>query len=121
MIGEIFFGRMFGLLEKSQDHGDYIASLDACMPMLCISAVGPTYLRPLVTASSIVSPAVSKAIMALDSLRKTAIVATGIRNQRKGGERHDDMLGQLLDIADRKDSGANFGISEVTLEAYTAM
>jgi hypothetical protein len=121
VIGEIFFGRMFGFLNKREDHGDYIASLDACMPVLCISAIGPRYLRPLIMACSILIPAVSKAVKAIDGIYKAAIVATDKRSKVPSGERQNDMLGQLLDIANMKGNMKNFSNSEVTLEAHTAM
>jgi hypothetical protein len=41
VIGEIFLGSMFGSLKNSMDHNAYIASLDACVLVLCISAIGP--------------------------------------------------------------------------------
>jgi hypothetical protein len=73
VIGEIFFGNMFGFLRNNMDHNAYIASLDACMPVLCISAIGPTYLRPLITASSILVPAVFKAVRAIDGIRNKVV------------------------------------------------
>jgi hypothetical protein len=123
VIGEIFFGSMFGFLKNSMDHNAYIASLDACMPVLCISAIGPTYLRPLITASSILVPAVFKAVRAMDGIRKAAISATNnhIQDKEQGAAPQKDILFQLLHIVREKGEKANFGTSEATLEAYTAM
>jgi len=114
---------MFGFLENSMDHNAYIASLDACMPLLCISAVGPTYLRPLIMGSSILVPAVFKAVKAIDGIRKAAIAATNKRmlNMEQGYALQNDILLQLLNIVREKGEKANFGKLEATLEAYTAM
>lgn len=123
VIGEIFFGDMFGFLEKSEDHGAIIASLDALMPILCVSAIAPTYLRPLIMGSAIVVPAVLNAVKGLDGIRKAAITATRKRMQEnaEGVEHRNDMLQQLFNIVHDKGEKVNFTSDEVTLEAYVAM
>ncbi|KAL6706195.1 hypothetical protein ACN47E_005930 [Coniothyrium glycines] len=123
VIGEIFFGDMFGFLQNSEDHGAFIASLDALMPVLCISAIGPTYLRPLIMSSAIAIPAALRAVKAIDGIRKAAVVAAGKRlgDIEKGVARRNDMLQQLFDIVREKGEKVNFSSDEVTLEAYVAM
>lgn len=123
VIGEIFFGDMFGFLENSEDHGSFIASLDALMPVLCISAIGPTYLRPLIMGSAIVIPAAFKAVKAIDGIRKAAVAAAGKRmTEIENGVAHrSDMLQQLFDIVREKGEKVNFTSREATLEAYVAM
>jgi hypothetical protein len=114
---------MFVFLENSEDHGTYIASLDAAVPMLCISAIAPTYLRPIITTSSILYPAGLKAVRAIDSIRKVAIAATlnRIKDIDQGNAHQNDMLRQLLHIVREKEDKVNFTRSEATLEAHTAM
>lgn len=123
VIGEIFFGSMFGFLEKSEDHGAFIASLDALMPVLCIAAVAPTYLRPMVMGSAIVIPAAFRAIKAIDGIRKASVTAAGKRKEdlEKGVSDRQDMLRQLFDIVREKGEKVNFSSDEATLEAYVAM
>ncbi|KAF2851926.1 cytochrome P450 [Plenodomus tracheiphilus IPT5] len=123
VIGEIFFGDMFGFLEKGEDHGAFIASLDALMPVLCISAIGPTYLRPLIMGSAIAIPAAFKAVKAIDGIRKAAVIAAAKRMKENadGVEHRNDMLQQLFDIVQEKGEKVNFSSDEVTLEAYVAM
>ncbi len=35
VIGELYFGRMFGFMAYSHDHENYIHSLDTLMPLVC--------------------------------------------------------------------------------------
>lgn len=123
VIGEIFFGRMFGFMENSHDHGAFIASLDALMPVLCIAAVAPTYMRPLIMGSAIVVPAALKAVKAVDGIRKAAIEAVTQRQQEmKAGTVHrEDLLHQLFEIEREKGQKVNFTTNEVTLESWVAM
>jgi hypothetical protein len=123
VIGEIFFGNMFGFLEKSEDHGAFIASLDALMPVLCISAIAPWYVRPFVMGSAIVIPAAFRAVKAVDGIRAAAVEATGKRKKQITDEtvKRNDMLQQLFDIVAEKGEKVNFTDSEVTLEAWVAM
>ncbi|KAF2022781.1 cytochrome P450 pisatin demethylase-like protein [Setomelanomma holmii] len=66
---------------------------------------------------------VFKAVRAVDGIRKAAITATNkrIQDMKKGGASQKDILLQLLNIVREKGEKANFGTSEATLEAYTAM
>ena len=123
VIGEIFFGDMFGFLQNSEDHGAFIASLDALMPVLCISAIGPTYMRPLIMCSAIVIPAAFKAVKAIDGIRKAAVVASSKRMKEieDGAVPRTDMLQQLFDTVRDKGEKVNFSSREATLEAYVAM
>lgn len=114
---------MFGFLEKSEDHGAFIASLDALMPVLCISAIAPWYMRPFIMASAIVVPAALKAVKAVDGIRKAAVEAAGKRKKDidDGVAHRNDMLQQLFDIVREKGEKVNFTDKEATLEAWVAM
>lgn len=117
------FGDMFGFLEKSEDHGTFIASLDALMPFSCICAVAPTYLRPLILGSAIFIPAAFRAVKSIDGIRKAAVIATAkrLKENQDGVEHRNDMLQQLFDIVEQKGDEANFSVKEATLEAFVAM
>jgi hypothetical protein len=123
VVGEIFFGDMFGFLENSEDHGAYIASLDALMPVLCIAAIAPGYLRPLIMSSAIIIPAAFQAVKAIDGIRRAAVEATSrrLKSIEMSSARRNDMLQQLFDVVREKGEKVNFSTSEATLEAYVAM
>lgn len=123
MIGEVFFGKMFGFLEKSEDHGAFIASLDALMPVLCIAAIAPSYVRPIIMTSAIFIPAGLKAIKAMDAIRDAAVEAASTRKKsiEDGDPARHDMLQQLFEIVREKGEKVNFSDREATLEAHVAM
>lgn len=123
MIGEIFFGKMFGFLRNSEDHGAYIASLDALVPFLCVTAIAPRNLRPFISALMAVVPAAVAAAKSLDSIRTAALAAVGGRMKgiQDGIPQRGDMMSQLFDIVHEKGEKVNFSHREVTLESYSAM
>jgi hypothetical protein len=123
VIGEIFFGGMFGFLEHSKDHGDFIASLDAIMPVMTMAAIAPTYLRPFVMASFLFMPAAMKAGSSFKRFAKVADEASQKRVQEmEAGQVHrGDMLQQLLDITWEKGEKLNFGRRQVVMEGAVAM
>lgn len=123
MVGEIFFGDMFGFLQNNEDHGAFIASLDALMPVLCMAAIAPSYVRPIIMTSAIAIPAVLKAVKAIDGIRKAAVAAAvkRMKSIEAGAAVRNDMLQQLFDIVQEKGEKVNFSSREATLEAYVAM
>ncbi|OAL00128.1 cytochrome P450 [Phaeosphaeriaceae sp. SRC1lsM3a] len=123
VIGEIFFGKMFGFLHNSEDHGAYIASLDALVPLLCVIAIAPRHLRPFIGALMAIVPAAVAAAKSLDSIRTAALAAVGgrMKSIRDGSSQRGDMMSQLFDIVHEKGEKVNFSHREVTLESYSAM
>lgn len=124
VIGELYFGRMFGFMEHSHDHENYIHSLDTLMPILLTSAVAPTYTRPLILTSSIFSGAVRQALKAIEHIANAARGCVGERMQGStdGEESHRrDILHQLLEITYTKGEKVDFGIREVEYEAYVGL
>lgn len=114
---------MFGNLEHSEDHGNYMASMETLLPLICISAVAPSYLRPVIMASALVLPATYSAVRALNDLRKAAVAAANKRLQdlEDGVVHRSDMLQQLFDIVQTKGEKVNFTHKEATLEAWVAL
>lgn len=110
-------------MAKSEDHGGFIASLDALMPFLCIAAIAPTYLRPFIMGSAIFVPAAFRAVKAVDGIRKAAVEAATKRKKEidSGVPHRNDLLQQLFDIVREKGEKVNFTSSEATLESWVAM
>ena len=124
VIGELYFGRMFGFMEHSRDHENYIRSLDTLMPVVCLSAIAPSYSRPLILASAVFSSSARQALRALDHI---AAAARGCVAKRRastaGGETSTrrDLLHQLLEITETKGEKVDFGVHEVEYEAYVGL
>lgn len=126
VIGELYFGNMFGFLEKSHDHGGWIASLDLLMPFMCVSAVAPSLVRPLILASSVFIPAARRALKAFHDIgvaTRNCVAKRFDQEQTTGSEasRRTDIMQQLYDIYVEKGSKAQFEIGDVEQEAYAAL
>ncbi|KIW22183.1 uncharacterized protein PV07_12094 [Cladophialophora immunda] len=124
VIGELYFGRMFGFMEKASDYGKYIASLDTLMPVICLSGIAPAYTRPLILASSVFSSNVRKALKAIDHIAAAArqCVAKRLEGISSGNPSlRRDILHQLLEISQNKAKEVDFGVHEVEYEAYVAL
>jgi cytochrome P450 len=101
VIGELYFGRMFGFLEKAEDHGSWIHSLDLLMPFLCMTAVAPAFLRPLILTSAVVVPGALKAVKAVENIGVAArecVAARFADGPKLEGQTRTDLLEQLYTI-----------------------
>src|SRR5262245_51909885 len=114
---------MFGFMKNSHDHGMFIASLDTLMPPLCHVAVAPTYARPFILGSSVLIPAIRKALDSVNNIAKAArsCVAERCDAIAAGAQPRSDLLQQLLDIRLAKSDKVDFDIPEIQQEAYVAM
>lgn len=128
VIGELYFGNMFGFLEHSHDQGGWIASLDLLMPFICVSGVAPLVLRPLILASSVFIPAARKALKAFQDIgiatRKcvaTRFDQDDITRSEAATSRRTDIMQQLHDIHINEDSKIQLEIGDVEQEAYAAL
>lgn len=124
MIGELYFGNAFGFLATGKDYGDWIGSLDLLLPFLCATAVAPSYIRPLILASSLVVPGSLKALKAIDNIGVSArrCVAERFDKTSKDEEsRRTDILEQLYDIHEEKGEKVDFQLGDIQQEAYVAL
>ncbi|KAL2396868.1 Cytochrome P450 monooxygenase gsfF [Exophiala dermatitidis] len=124
VIGELYFGRMFGFMETRSDHESWIHSLDLLLPFLCMTAVVPTYVRPLILASSIAVPGSLKAVKAIDTIataaRKCAAKRFSEGKEAKSKDR-TDILEQLYTIHQEKGEKVDFNMPEIEQEAWIAL
>jgi hypothetical protein len=124
VIGELYFGQMFGFMEHRTDHGSYIASLDTLLPVLTLTALAPSYVRPLVLGMAVLSPTVRNALKAVDHIANAARGCVTRRKQALSAGHQDirrDLLQQLFEIHQQKGEKVDFGEGEITYEAYVAM
>lgn len=128
VIGELYFGRMFGFMQNRHDHGNYIEALDTLMPVVCGSAVAASYARPFMMALSLLVPGLRKSIKALDHIDVAArsCVATRFEGQYSATGKIDsaprrDLLQQLLEIRETKGEKVDFTLGDVESEAYVGL
>lgn len=119
----MFFGKQFGFLENSHDHGDYISSVHKAMPFLSFVAQAPSYARTLVLTSALVIPPLLKAIIAIDDIRKTALRETNDAMKRSEADtlKRHDIISLLTAIVHEKGDKVGVTHNEVTNEMWTAV
>ncbi|KAI0403196.1 cytochrome P450 [Xylaria palmicola] len=124
VIGELYFGQMFGFMEKSHDHENWIQSLDQLMPFLCMTSVAPSCMRPLILSSALALPGSIRALKAVDTIGTAAREVVSKRlnvGANPEHERRTDILQQLYDIYEEKGSKLDFSIGDIEQEAWVAL
>lgn len=123
VVGELYFGRMFGFLEKSVDHNNWIHSLDLLMPFLCVTSVAPSYIRNLILMSALVVPGSVAALKAIENIASSArvLVAKRIGEHTDSKFQRTDIFQQLCDIHVEKGNKVDFQTGDIEQEAYGAL
>jgi cytochrome P450 len=120
-IGSVFFGNPFGFLEHSTDHGNYIAAVHKAMPLLSVMTHAPSYFRPVLMVFAAFVPALLRAVISIDGIRKTAVRETDVAMARGTDSRQNHMLSQLLRIVEEKGEKTGITHHEVTGEMWVAV
>ncbi|CAN9187219.1 unnamed protein product [Alternaria alternata] len=124
VIGELFFSRMFGFMAQATDYRGYIAALDRLLPMLTIACVMPSYLRPLFLIGGAIFPPIFKALISVKSIETAAKDAVDERSalMKKGmTDGQEDILSGLFGVMKTKGEKVDFGLTEITVEIYSAL
>ncbi len=116
---------MFGFLEKGEDHGNWIQSLDLLMPFLCLTAVAPSYIRGLILASAVVVPGSLAALKAIDNIATSAKACVakrfGPNSVKSDGPQRTDIVQQLYEIHVEKGEKVDFQMGDIEQEAYVSL
>ncbi|KIX95527.1 uncharacterized protein Z520_08647 [Fonsecaea multimorphosa CBS 102226] len=127
VVGELFFGKMFGFMQESHDHENFIASLDLLLPFLSVTSVIPSYLRTLLAVSAFMFPKVRRAFEAIGTIEAAAKSCVAERaellqdpDQDKGPPRRD-LLQQMFSIQQNKGAEVNFSEKDMAKESYSAI
>lgn len=124
VIGELYFGRMFGFMQDRHDYGSYIESLDQLLPPMVVSAVSATYVRPLIFPAALLFSKTRKAIASLKNINQAARTCVAKRrSEMASGDAviRNDILNKLFAIHNEKGEKYDFQIPDIEQEAYVAM
>lgn len=124
VVGELFFGRMFGFLEKSEDHNNWIHSLDALMPLLCVTCIAPSYMRNFILASALVIPgsvAALQAIAKINAAAKSCVSDNLALKDEDESKARTDILTQLYNIYKEKGDKVDFHMGDIEQESWVAL
>lgn len=120
-VGSVSFGKAFGFLEHSTDHGNYIAAGHKALPFLSIISMAPRYCQPILMALAAFVPSLLRAILCVDGIRKTAIREMEAAMARDRDTKQHHTLAQLLAIVEEKGGKAGITHREVTGEMWVAV
>jgi hypothetical protein len=114
---------MFGFMEHSTDHGDWIQALNVLFPAVALSGVMPSYVRSTFNAFAVVSSASRKAAESFGKIILAAkdCVAERQRQIEEGKPLRQDILTKLFDIHRQKGDKEDFHIPEIEQEAWAAV
>lgn len=122
VVGVVFFGKPFGMLEKGYDHMNYIENVWNGLPLLGLAAAAPSYMRAFIMFGSFLIPAKFRAVMAVNRITAAALEQTEQRRKDTEEEnlQRNDLMSQLFRIV-RNKKDDNFTHKEVALEAWVGM
>lgn len=87
-----------------------------------MTAVAPSYIRPLILGSAIVVPGSLKALKAIDNIAKAARNCVAKRSdEAPRDQQRSDMLDQLYEIQLVKGEKVDFKTGDIVQEAYVAL
>ncbi|OQV06977.1 hypothetical protein CLAIMM_11473 [Cladophialophora immunda] len=123
VIGELFFGRMFGFMEGACDHGNYIEALDSFLPFITTMTMTPKPYQGLFKLWAMFSPSSRKAMQTMPKIAEVAktCVADRIQLEKEQGSVRSDLLQKFLTILQTKGGQVDFGMGEVELLSLTAL
>ena len=117
VIGELFFGRMFGFIDERKDIGGYMGAVDIILPHAIRMGVLWEWMRPFQILLVPFSSSLRHGITVFNNLaaesRRLVDERVGTKSERT------DMLAKLLKVA--ADKSPDFDVTDVYTEAYTAM
>jgi cytochrome P450 len=118
IIGELFFGRMFGFINERRDIGGYMAAVDVILPHAIRLAVLYEWMRPIINI--VMYPLSANLRQAIKCFEALGVESKRYVDDRVGKKStRPDMLSKLLKVAEEK--SPDFDITDVYTEAYTAI
>jgi hypothetical protein len=82
VLGELFYGKMFGFMESGTDIGGYMKSIDSLLPAFSIGGTVPSYLTKFYLLSTIlISPSFRGALGAVKNIEDASKEAVEKRRE----------------------------------------
>jgi hypothetical protein len=80
VLGELFYGKMFGFMNERTDIGGYMKAINSLLPAFTIGGTVPSYLTKLYLLFTIlISPSVRGALGAVKKIEDASRAAVGKR------------------------------------------
>jgi hypothetical protein len=122
IIGELFFGKMYGFLDQERDIDNLMAAAAAVAPFEGMMGMAPTWLKPFMVWM-IAIPNIARGVMNFQKVKVTGrkVVADRMKAVENGEETRKDMLGKMLSIVWEKGEKYDWSVQDVEQECFVAM
>ena len=125
VLGELFYGKMFGFMKERKDLGNYMKAIDSLLPAFTIGGTVPSYLTKLYLLSTIIfSPSVRGALGAVKHIEAASRAAVERRTEEIKSNTDDkkrDMLRKMLEINADKGEKINFTYEHIYVESHSSL
>ena len=124
VLGELFYGKMFGFMSERTDIGNYMKAIDSLLPAFTIAGTLPSYLTKLYLVSTILfSPSVRGALGAVKQIENASEAAVKRRKQEMVENKEDkrDMLRKMLEINADRGEQINVTYGHICVESHSSL
>ncbi|KAL2840339.1 cytochrome P450 [Aspergillus pseudodeflectus] len=124
VLGELFYGKSFGMVEQRKDVGDFGKSIESLLPIFAVGGTLPSYLTILYLMYKITfSSSLRGAITATKNIAVASEEAIGRRSHELDNSSNDkpDMLRRMLEITAERGGKAEFTDRHVHVESQVAL
>ena len=124
VLGELFYGKMFGFMSERTDIGNYMKAIDSLLPAFTIGGTVPSYLTKLYFLSTVLfSPSVRGALGAVKHIENASEAAVRRRKQEIEENKDDkrDLLRKMLEINADRGEKINFTYEHICVESHSSM
>ena len=124
VLGELFYGKMFGFMSERTDFGNYMKAIDSLLPAFTIGGTVPSYLTKLYLVSTILfSPSVRGALGAVKHIENASQAAVESRKREIVENKDDkrDILRKMLEINADRGEKIDFTYQHIYVESHSSM
>ncbi|KAL8994648.1 MAG: hypothetical protein Q9188_007009 [Gyalolechia gomerana] len=124
VLGELFYGKIFGFMREHADIDNYIKAIDSLLPAFTIGGTLPFYLTKLYFVYTVLfSLSVRGALGTIKYIKKASEAAVERRKQEilENKEDRHDILGKLLEITADRGEKLNFTYQHVCVESHSSI
>ena len=123
MLGELFYGEIFGFMHTRSDYKDYMSSLSSMLPTFTIGGTLPSYITPFILPLTLLMPSARGAISAIKHIDASSHSAVQRRKQELEDQKDDkrDILRKMLEISADRGEKVDFTTPHVVIESTSSL
>ncbi|KAL9608659.1 MAG: hypothetical protein Q9167_006526 [Letrouitia subvulpina] len=124
VLGELFYGKLFGFMNEHADIGNYMKAIDSLLPAFTIGGTVPSYLtKTFLIFTILFSPSVRGALGAVKHIENASETAVKRRKQEieENKDNKRDILRKMLEINADRGEKINFTYSHIYVESHSSL